>query len=51
MKKVCRDADDTKLRSLMRVDCNPSMSVRHGDPAEAFGLVLANKKDAILLDC
>jgi len=51
MKKVVVIDDDPKLRSLMRVRLQSTYELFDtGDPAEAFGLVLAKKPDAILLD-
>jgi CheY-like chemotaxis protein len=51
MKKVVVIDDDPNLRSLMRVRLQSTYELFDtGDPAEAFGLVLANKPDAILLD-
>jgi len=44
MKKVVVIDDDPKLRSLMRVRLQSTYELFDtGDPAEAFGLVLANK--------
>jgi CheY-like chemotaxis protein len=51
MKKLVVIDDDSKVRSLMRVRLQSTYELFDtGDPAEAFGLVLANKPDAILLD-
>jgi two-component system, chemotaxis family, response regulator PixH len=51
MKKLVVIDDDPKLRRLMRVRLQSTYELFDtGDPAEAFGLVLANKPDAILLD-
>jgi len=51
MKKLVVIDDDPKLRSLMRVRLQSTYELFDtGDPGEAFGLVLANKPDAILLD-
>jgi DNA-binding response OmpR family regulator len=51
MKKLVVIDDDPKVRGLMRVRLQSSYELFDtGDPEEAFGLVLANKPDAILLD-
>ena len=51
MKKLVVIDDDPKVRSLMRVRLQSTYELFDtGDPEEAFGLVLAKKPDAILLD-
>ena len=51
MKKLVVIDDDPKVRSLIRLRLQSSYNLFDtGDPEQAFGLVLANKPDAILLD-
>ncbi len=51
MKKLVVIDDDPNVRSLMRTRLQSSYELFDtGDPEEAFGLVLAHKPDAILLD-
>lgn len=51
MKKLVVIDDDPKVRSLIRLRLQSAYNVFDtGDPEQAFGLVLANKPDAILLD-
>jgi len=51
MKKLVVVDDDPKVRGLMRVRLQSNYELFDtGDPEQAFGLVLANKPDAILLD-
>jgi DNA-binding response OmpR family regulator len=51
MKKLVVIDDDAKVRSLIRARLQSSYELFDtGDPEEAFGLILANKPDAILLD-
>lgn len=51
MKKLVVIDDDPKVRSLIRLRLQSAYNLFDtGDPEQAFGLVLANKPDAILLD-
>ena len=51
MKKLLVIDDDLRVRSLIRTRLQSTYELFDtGDPDEAFGLVLANKPDAILLD-
>jgi DNA-binding response OmpR family regulator len=51
MKKLVVIDDDPKVRSMIRLRLQSTYNLfETGDPEQAFGLVLANKPDAILLD-